>query len=126
MNNRQDLHYVEIDDSVDITPKEEPRVKGILSLIFGIVSIVFGGGVVGIVLGALARRFATPILEDFEGTKTAKMAKAGKITGTVGLALSIIGLVLTVILAIAVAVLVVFALMNVTKTGAVALGGFTF
>ena len=121
MNNRYDFHYIEIDDSVNITPVEEPRVKGLLSLIFGIVSIVFGG-VVGIVLGALARRFATPILEDFEGTSTAKMAKAGKITGTVGLALSIIGLILAVIVVIAVAALVVFLLMPAVESGAIALG----
>lgn len=120
MDNRYDFHYVEIDDPSNTVPAEEPRVKGMLSLIFGIVSIVLGG-ILGIIFGALGRRFASPILEDFEGTATAKLAKAGKITGTVGLILSIIGLIVLAIALAAVAVLVVFVIMTVSEKGAVAL-----
>lgn len=93
MLNERKLHYVEVDDSVDTTPAKEPRVKGILSLVFGVVSI-FLCGILGIVFGVLARRFASPIITDFADTLAAKFSKAGRITGTVGLILSIIDLVI--------------------------------
>ena len=104
MGSEQNLHYIETDETVDTPSAKEPRAKGILSLIFGILSIILGG-IVGIVLGVLARRFALPILTDFAGTLSAKLAKAGRITGTVGLALSIVGLVLCILVVAVIAVL---------------------
>ncbi|MBQ8849593.1 MAG: hypothetical protein IJ011_04600 [Clostridia bacterium] len=113
MNNEQNFHYVETDSVEFKTPAEEPKAKGILSLVFGIVSIVLGG-VIGIVLGVLARRFATPIIADFAGTVSAKLAKAGKITGTVGLVLSIVGMIVCAVVIACVAALVI----SILSTGA--------
>ena len=111
MLNERELHYVEVDDGAQEPPRSEPRVRAILSLIFGIVSIILRG-VVGVVLGTLARRFASPILVDFEGTVSSRLARAGRITGTVGLILSIIDLVLAFAFVAIVAVIVAIVVSN--------------
>ena len=108
MNNEKDLHYIETDEIESVNTAEEPKTKGILSLVFGILSIVLNG-IIGIVLGALARKFAAPILIDFEKTVSAKLARAGKITGTIGILISIVSIVVAIILVVLV-VLIVFAL----------------
>ena len=114
MLNERELHYVEVDGEDMEASKPEPRARAILSLVFGIVSIVLRG-VVGIVLGALARRFSSPILADFEGTVSSRLAKAGRITGTVGLILSIIDVLLVLALVAAVAIAIAFIAPNLMK-----------
>ena len=70
-------------------PKPEPRGKAITSMVLGILSIYLGS-VPGIVLSILAKKYAAPILAEFPETTSANFAKAGHITGTVGLIVSII------------------------------------
>ena len=111
MLNERELHYVEVDDGAQEPPRAEPRIRAILSLVFGIVSIILRG-VVGVVLGVLARRFASPILIEFEGAVSARLARAGRITGTVGLILSIIDLVLAFAFLVIVAVIVAIIVSN--------------
>ena len=69
--------------------KLEPRGKAIASMVLGILSIYFGF-IPGIVMSILAKKFSAPILEEFPGTTSANFAKAGHITGKVGLIISII------------------------------------
>lgn len=111
MLNERELYYVEINDGEQTPPAVEPRTRAILSLVFGIVSIILRG-IAGVVLGTLARRFASPILLDFEGTLSSRLARIGKITGTVGLILSIVELVIAIALASAVAIAVALIVMN--------------
>ena len=73
---------------------EPPKSNGIKSLIFGILSIWFCYPIIGIIFAAIARNSAAPILRDYPYSATAKLAKAGKITGTVGLVFSIISTVI--------------------------------
>ena len=71
------------------TPVEAPTGKGIAAMIMGILSI-YMGYIPGIVLAILAGKFAAPILYEFPGTKAANFANVGRITGQVGLIVSII------------------------------------
>ena len=105
MNEEKDLHYVDTDGVVSAALPKEPKTMGVLSLVFGILSIILLG-IIGIVLGALARKFASPILLDFADTASAKLAKIGKITGTVGLILSIIGVAVCICASTAIGILV--------------------
>lgn len=105
MNNEKDLHYIDTDVATSDALPDEPKAMGVLSLVFGILSIIITG-IIGIVLGALARKFAAPILLDFADTASAKLAKIGKITGTVGLIISIIGVLICIFASTAIAILV--------------------
>lgn len=115
MNNEVRLHYIETDETPDSIVAKPSRTKSILSLCFGIASILLGG-IVGIVLGVLARRFASPILLDFAGTLEAKLARVGKITGTVGVALAVIGA-CVIVLAVAAIVALIVMIMPTVNVG---------
>ena len=78
-----------VDYAQQTTPVEAPTGKGIVAMIMGILSI-YMGMIPGIVLAILAGKFATPILYDFPGTKAAKFANIGRITGKIGLILAIL------------------------------------
>ena len=106
MLNEGELHYVEVGDSEEALSPKAPLTKGILSLCLGGLSIILAG-LLGIILGVVARRLASPVLLDFGETAAARLALAGKITGSVGVIISvaltmIIGTVLTGVVALAV------------------------
>ena len=75
-----------------VTPVvEEPRGKAIVSMVFGIISVAgCSTSIIALVFAILAMKFAKPILIGFPGTASARFAKVGKITGTIGLILSIV------------------------------------
>ena len=66
------------------------------SLVMGILSLVLGGGILGIIFGAIANSKAS-LYVAATGVLSGK-AKAGKLMGTIGLILSILGLVAMVII----------------------------
>ena len=106
MLNERELHYVEVGDSEEALSPKAPLTKGILSLCLGGLSIILAG-LLGIILGVVARRLASPVLLGFGGTAAARLALVGKITGSVGVIISvaltmIIGTVLTGVVALAV------------------------
>ena len=107
MDNEQT--YIETFESVDETAvKKEPRGRAVLSLVFGMISIILGD-LVGMIFGILARRLSCPLLEDFPNTVSAKFARAGRVMGTIGIALSAASMfLLTVLLVIAVWLIVYF------------------
>ena len=76
--------------------EKKAKTKATVALIFGIVSIVLGGGWLGLVLSiiALALLKSTKKVGDF------KVAKAGKILAVIGLIMSIISLLLIPLLVI--------------------------
>ena len=82
-------------DSVKPTESPEPKPEpptgaAIRTMVFGILSLELAAfGVIGIIFAALARKWALPIIENFPYTKERLFAKAGRITGSVGLGLSI-------------------------------------
>ena len=82
------------------TPVEAPTGKGIVAMIMGILSI-YTGSIPGIVLAILAGKFATPILYDFPGTKAAKFANIGRITGKIGLILAILQVIFAALIVVA-------------------------
>ncbi len=94
MNRENDILYVETDSG---DKKKEPKALGLLSLIFGIASVVLAGPL-GIVLGGLAQRFASIILDSDFGGATAVRARVGQITGSVGLCLSVVAVSLFVLI----------------------------
>ena len=67
MLNERELHYVEVGDSEEALSPKAPLTKGILSLCLGGLSIILAG-LLGIILGVVARRLASPVLLDFGGT----------------------------------------------------------
>ena len=73
---------------------EPPKGKAIRSMVFGIIAIycsmipIFS--IVGIVFGALAKKWAAPIIENYPYTSARLFAKAGHITGKIGLILGIV------------------------------------
>ena len=110
MLNEGELHYVEVGDSEEALSPKAPLTKGILSLCLGGLSIILAG-LLGIILGVVARRLAAPVLLDFGGTAAARLALAGKITGSVGV---IISVVLTVMIAIILAIFTALAVWLLT------------
>ena len=82
-------------DPTDTEPKPEPPVgEAVKAMVFGILSTMFSYAplfsIVAIVFATLARRWSLPIIVDYPYTGARLFAKAGRITGTVGLILSII------------------------------------
>ena len=69
---------------------DPPTGAAIRAMVFGILSIELAVlGVIGIVFAALARKWSLPIIENYPYTKERLFAKAGRITGGVGLGISI-------------------------------------
>lgn len=75
-------------------PPQPPLGKGIRSMVFGILSIQLGVmplfSIVGIVFAALARAWAGTVIMEFPDSGAASFSRAGRITGTVGLVVSIV------------------------------------
>jgi hypothetical protein len=77
------------------TPKPEPPVgKAVKTMIFGILAVQFGTipffSILGIIFGALAKKWALPIIDNYPYTGARLFAKAGYITGKIGVILGII------------------------------------
>ena len=72
---------------------EPPTSKAVKAMVFGIISIMLSEfpilSIVGIIFGALAKKWAAPIRENFPHTSARLFANAGKITGSIGLGISI-------------------------------------
>lgn len=74
--------------------REPPTGAAVRTMVFGILSIYLSclpiTSIVGIVFAALARRWSLPIIEEYPYTGARLFAKAGRITGNIGLPLSIV------------------------------------
>ena len=103
-------------DNEFITPEtpetptpEVPKGQAIKSLVFGILSIVLGFypifSIIGIVFSGIAVKNANEFLNTYTDTPVRGMANAGRITGKIGLPVSIVCTVLYV-LAFAIGILV--------------------
>lgn len=70
-----------------------PTGDAVRAMVFGILSIILGEipffSIVGIIFGALARKWSKPIINNYPYTSARLFAKAGRITGSIGLGLSI-------------------------------------
>ena len=73
-----------------------PMAKSITSLCFGIVSLICSIplSIIGIIFGSVAQKLAGAVIADFERSVSANVARAGKITGALGVIISIISLLL--------------------------------
>ena len=94
MDNNQNQN-VQVDPIVERpTPVEAPRGQAISSMVFGILSIVLGCypliGILGIIFGAIAGKRAKAFLRDYPESGARGFANAGRITGKIGLILSIV------------------------------------
>lgn len=94
-NNNQEWQF-EADTQAPVD-KEGSRGSAITSMVLGILSIVCGT-VPGIVLACIARSIAKKFLAAYPESSAVGFAKAGRITGTVGLVVSIVSLVLSVLI----------------------------
>ncbi len=77
-----DISYIDMGTEQN---KRSTSVQSILSLVFGMISILLAGPI-GIVLGALANKFGSYAVSV---KKNDSVARAGEITGTVGFAMSV-------------------------------------
>ena len=98
MNTEQNNEYKIADemqpDSFCVQTPEPPTGEAVKTMVFGILSIYLGclplSSIVGIVFAALARSWSVPIIENYPYTGARLFAKAGRITGNVGLPFSIV------------------------------------
>lgn len=89
METKETFSY-EMTESVAEEKPEPPTGAAIRTMVFGILSLELAAfGIIGIIFAALARKWSLPIIENFPYTKERLFAKAGRITGSVGLGLSI-------------------------------------
>lgn len=98
MNTEQNHEY-KVADEMPMDPlfaptSEPPTGAAVRTMVFGILSIYLGclpiTSIVGIVFAALARSWSVPIIENYPYTGARLFAKAGRITGNVGLPVSIV------------------------------------
>lgn len=97
MNTEQNQEYKVADemptDPMFAPASEPPTGEAVKTMVFGILSIYLGclpfSSIVGIVFAALARRWSVPIIENYPYTGARLFAKAGRITGNIGLPVSI-------------------------------------
>lgn len=94
-NNNQNWQYTPITPEPQ-PQQEEPRGQAIASMVLGILSLVIGW-IPGIVLACIARSKAKSFLRDYPDSSACGFANAGRITGNIGLPLSIVSTVFTVI-----------------------------
>ena len=91
------------------TPKEDksgPKGNAIASMILGILSIELGT-IPGIILACIARAKSKKFLEQYPESSYQGFARVGRITGNIGLPLSIVTTVLTVVYTVAYVVMVI-------------------
>ncbi len=97
------------------TPAEPPKGEAIKTMVFGILSIYLGWftpfSIVGWIFAALARKWSLPIIANYPYTSAHNFAKVGRVTGTVGLWLSIVATVIWALLIIFYIVYIVFVVM---------------
>ena len=87
--------YEPIQFDNDVPEKKEPPVgEAVKTMIFGILALQFSCAptlsILGIIFGALAKKWAHPIIENYPYTGARLFAKAGHITGKIGVILGII------------------------------------
>ena len=83
--------------------EKKAKTKATVALIFGIVSIVLGGGWLGLILSIIA----LALLKSAKKVGDFKVAKAGKIFAVIGLILSIISLLISLLAIVLVVALIV-------------------
>ncbi|MBQ8409271.1 MAG: hypothetical protein IJY39_10460 [Clostridia bacterium] len=76
-------------------PKADPPVgEAVKTMVFGIIAVQFSMipffGIIGIIFGALAKKWAVPIIKNYPYTGARLFAKAGQITGKIGFILGIV------------------------------------
>ena len=86
--------------------EKKAKTKATVALIFGIVSIVLGGGWLGLILSIIA----LALLKSAKKVGDFKVAKAGKIFAVIGLILSIISLLIPLLAIVLVVALIVLRL----------------
>lgn len=91
---------------------EPPTGQAVKAMVFGIIAAQFCFapifGILSIVFGALAKKWAAPIIENYPYTGARLFAKAGYITGKIGL---IVGIIFTVFWTIFYAIVIVVAIL---------------
>jgi hypothetical protein len=113
MDNNQNFDWKveEYDQPTEENKPEPPKGAAIRAMVFGIISVYFCCApffsIMSIVFGALAKKWAAPIIENYPYTGARLFAKAGHITGKIGV---ILGIIFTVFWAIYFTVLI-FAVM---------------
>ena len=110
MNNSDFNNYQPQDNDFNTQFQPEPPTgQAIKTMIFGIISLMICStpflSIAGIIFGALAKKWAAPIRENFPNTSARLFANAGKITGSIGFGISIGFTIFWPIYLIAVAVL---------------------
>lgn len=90
MNNEQNFNYYQ---QPNVPHSEPPTGDAVRAMVFGIIAISFSTApifsIMAIIFGALARKWATPIIFNYPYTGARLFAKAGRITGSIGLGLGI-------------------------------------
>ena len=98
-------------------PKEIPKGQAIKSLVFGILSIYLGFmpifSIVGIIFSRVAAKNAKAFLSTYPETPARGLANAGRITGNIGLPVSIVMTVFWAIYIVAIVALVALGMMEV-------------
>lgn len=95
------------------TPVEVPKGQAIKSLVFGILSIVLSfypiGSIIAIIFSRIAVKNAKEFTDAYPESPACGLAKGGRITGKIGLPLSIVMTVFWVIYIVAVAAIAALA-----------------
>ena len=103
MDNNQNFDWKveEFDQPAEEIKPEPPKGEAIRAMIFGIISAYLSYApffsILSIIFGALAKKWAAPIIENYPYTGARLFAKAGYITGKIGV---ILGIIFTVIWAL--------------------------
>lgn len=96
MDNNQNFDWKveEFDQPAEEIKPEPPKGEAIRAMIFGIISAYLSCApffsILSIIFGALAKKWAAPIIENYPYTGARLFAKAGYITGKIGVILGII------------------------------------
>lgn len=96
MDNNQNFDWKveEFDQPAEEIKPEPPKGEAIRAMVFGIISAYLSCApffsILSIIFGALAKKWAAPIIENYPYTGARLFAKAGYITGKIGVILGII------------------------------------
>lgn len=111
-NNNQEWQF---ENEQPTAPVEVPKGQAISSMVFGILSIYFGFmpifSILGIIFSGIARSRANRFLNDYPNASVRGIANAGRITGKIGLPVSIVFTVFWIIYFVAIAALVVLGIL---------------
>lgn len=93
MNMNEQYEPIQLENEVP-EKKEPPVGEAVKTMIFGILSLQFSCApilsILGIIFGALAKKWASSIIDNYPYTGARLFAKAGHITGKIGVILGII------------------------------------